>query len=113
VNLSRVFEARADMNKARMAHLGNRAGIPFPLASVKLSESIEFDFRNERYRWRPETESFLGNFHCGGRRMRRAAAIIFALLVGSIVMVAGISEMYDKCGPLCWQGLLQAQRERY
>jgi DMSO/TMAO reductase YedYZ heme-binding membrane subunit len=48
---------------------------------------------------------------CEGRRMRVAATMI-AVLVGIIVMVTSMSEMYDKCGPLCWQGLLQAQRER-
>jgi hypothetical protein len=43
----------------------------------------------------------------------KAAATIVGVLVGVIVMVASMSEMYDTCGLLCWQGLLQAQRERY
>jgi len=43
----------------------------------------------------------------------RAAAIIFAVLVGIILTAVGMSEMYDKCGPTCWQGLLHAQRERF
>src|SRR5258706_3479529 len=62
-----------------------------------------------QYRKRPEPESFFSDLHCEGRRMR--AAIIFAVLVGIIVTAVGMSEMYDKCGQPCWQGLLQAQRE--
>lgn len=46
----------------------------------------------------------------GGRRMRRAATIISALLLGTIVMAASMSELYDTCGPTCWQGLLLVQR---
>src|ERR1700684_1182558 len=75
------------------------------------SHGTGFVFRNGQYRRRPEPESFLSNPHCEGRRMR-AAAIIFAVLVGIIVMVASMSEMYDRCGPSCWQGLLQAERDR-
>jgi hypothetical protein len=59
-----------------------------------------------------EPESFLSNPHREGRRMR-AAAIIFAVLVGVVVTAVSMSELYDKCGPSCWQGLLQAQRERF
>jgi hypothetical protein len=43
--------------------------------------------------------------------MRTAATIIFAVLVG-IMVVASMSVMYSKCGPPCRQGLLQAQRDR-
>jgi hypothetical protein len=43
----------------------------------------------------------------------RAAAIILAVLVGLIVMVAIMSEMYDKCESPCRQGLLQAHRAVY
>jgi hypothetical protein len=43
--------------------------------------------------------------------MRAATTIIFAVLIG-IILVAGMSEIYAKCGPLCRQGLLQAQRDR-
>jgi hypothetical protein len=39
----------------------------------------------------------------------RVAATVIAVLVGIIVMTG----LYAKCGPLCWQGLLQAQKERY
>jgi hypothetical protein len=46
------------------------------------------------------------------RRVRAAAIMIFAVLIG-IMVVAGMSEIYAKCGPLCRQGLLQAQRDRY
>jgi hypothetical protein len=76
------------------------------------SRGAKFVFRNSQYRQRPEPESFFSNLHCEGRRMR-AAAIIFAVLVGFIVTAVGMSEMYVKCGPPCWQGLLQAQRDRF
>jgi hypothetical protein len=49
---------------------------------------------------------------CHGRRMKAAAITIVALLAGLIV-TAGMSELYDKCGPPCRQGLLQAQRDRH
>jgi hypothetical protein len=47
------------------------------------------------------------------RRLMKAAATIVAFLVGIIVITVGMGGLYDECGPLCWQGLLQAQRERY
>jgi hypothetical protein len=38
--------------------------------------------------------------------------IVVAALSGAFMMVAVLYAAYDKCGQLCWQGLLQAQRER-
>jgi hypothetical protein len=39
--------------------------------------------------------------------------IIVAALIGTLAIVAVLYAAYDKCGQLCWQGLIQAQRERY
>src|SRR5262245_30557719 len=54
----------------------------------------------------------LGKFRSPGRQMKTRAMIILAVLIGVTVVVAGVVEMYDQCGQICWQGLLQAQRER-
>ena len=40
-------------------------------------------------------------------------SIVVAGSIGMVVFGAGVSELYDKCGQLCWQGLLEAQRVRY
>jgi hypothetical protein len=40
--------------------------------------------------------------------MRAAATLLLAVLV-VILVVAGITEMYRECGPVCWQGLQQAR----
>ena len=43
----------------------------------------------------------------------RVAATVVAGLIGIVVTTATVGGLYDKCGPLCWQGLLEAERERY
>ena len=43
----------------------------------------------------------------------RAAATVVAGLIGIVVIAATVGELYEKCGPLCWQGLLEAERGRY
>jgi hypothetical protein len=40
----------------------------------------------------------------------RAVAIVLAVLVGLIVMVSILIEMYGQCGSPCWQGLLHVHR---
>jgi hypothetical protein len=75
------------------------------------SRGAKFVFWNAQ-RQRSEPESYFSDLRCEVRRMR-VAAIIFAVLVGVIAAAVAMSEMYDKCGPPCWQGLLQAQRERF
>ncbi len=47
-----------------------------------------------------------------GRGMKTRATVALAVLIGILVVVAGVVEMYAQCGPLCRQGLLLAQRER-
>jgi hypothetical protein len=39
--------------------------------------------------------------------------IVVAALIGAFAIMAVLYAAYDKCGHLCWQGLFQAQRERY
>jgi hypothetical protein len=95
------------------SHGGAIASSEFRRQAVDASlHGAKFVFRSGQYRQRLEPKSFLSNPHREGRRMR-AAAIIFAVLVGVVVTAVSMSELYDKCGPSCWQGLLQAQRERF
>ena len=54
----------------------------------------------------------------GDRRVGVARTILAALLIGvvvisTIVMLVVVGEMYDKCGPTCWQGLQQVMKNRY
>lgn len=64
------------------------------------SEAAKFEFRKGQYRQ-------LGSVD------ETCTAIILALLVGIVVMWVSVSEMYDKCGSACWQGLVLASRERH
>jgi hypothetical protein len=43
----------------------------------------------------------------------KAAATIVAVLIGIIAIAATAGGIYDKCGPLCRQDLLQAHGEHY
>jgi hypothetical protein len=39
--------------------------------------------------------------------------IVVTASIGAFAMVAVLYAAYGECGQLCWQGLIQAQRERY
>lgn len=48
----------------------------------------------------------------GLRKLAILVGIVVAASIGALATVAVLYAAYDKCGQLCWQGLLQAQRER-
>jgi len=42
-----------------------------------------------------------------------AVLVGIVVLIGTVVTVAGMNEMYGKCGSVCWQALQQVMRNRY